>query len=106
MYQLQWMSAHGYSISDIIDSMQEYVMDFDCDDYGHNIIGLFEDWNFNTAFNGSSWVCYKEFLENEFLEINYVNMLILRLYDVKERTQLLAWYKNYQRSHKELDWKD
>lgn len=68
-YQLEWMIAHGYTIENLIQQLDEmremyeavYTM-HDIKDY--TIADLFAEWEFNTGFNGELWACYSEWLDN------------------------------------------
>lgn len=57
-YKMNWMKSHGYTLSDMIVSISEFVADG----------GSVEDWEFDCGFNGEIWACFDEWLENEATE--------------------------------------
>lgn len=62
-YRLEWMLAHGYSLSDLINQLEMYMLD---DTNPEDTLNdIFEEWEYDSGFNGELWVCYDEWLENE-----------------------------------------
>lgn len=56
-FRLKWMLSHGYSISDLISSMQTMWLD---SDRQPDISTLFSEWELSSGFNGVLWPCYEE----------------------------------------------
>ena len=69
-YQLQWMMEHGYSLKDLMDSMEEYTLSGEC---FQNLkpescltSQIFWEWECNCGFDGEIWVCFEEWLQTEY----------------------------------------
>ena len=57
-YQLQWMIDHGFSLKDLMESMDRYFMND-----GDSIQELFEDWECNCGFGGILYACKDEAID-------------------------------------------
>ena len=71
-YKLDWLLKHGYTLTDLInelDKMQEENPD-------DSVSQLFNDWEYGFGFGSEIWVCYKEFLDNEYLDMGYMRHLL------------------------------
>lgn len=118
-YQLQWMLSHGYSLTDLMQSMtkcyeyhDQHITDYYDEikpdsPYGiadvvpagmkADIEGIFKSWEFDSdAFNGSCWVCFDEFCNAELLDKEYVLWLLDEVSqdDDDLRDTYLEWLKN------------
>lgn len=56
-YRLDWMKAHGYSLTDLIKKLEEYRKENDLE----NIADVFCLWEFEDGFNGEIWSCESEY---------------------------------------------
>jgi len=94
LYQLDWMMIHGYSLTDLMDSMTtipEYHDGNISDYYEHeedtesagmraDIKGIFKSWEFDSdAFHGECWACFNEFCSTELTDIGYIKGLLDRV---------------------------
>ena len=61
-YQLQWMIDQGYSLADLINGLNELAKDAEP---GTTVQELFNEWELDSGFNGSLWVCEDEWKMNE-----------------------------------------
>lgn len=71
-YRLRWMIDHGYTLVDLIkemDKMQEGWPDA-------AMSQMFDEWEFCYGFGSEIWVCYDEFMENEFLNSYYMSQIL------------------------------
>lgn len=59
-YQLQWMMDHGYSLRDLMQSMDEYYDDKYIDIVGRTFDDLFTEWKNESGFNQKLWSCKEE----------------------------------------------
>ena len=102
LYQLDWMMSHGYSLTDLMQSMTrcyEFHDQHITDCYNEvepdspyeiadiipagmkaDIEGIFKSWEFDTdAFNGSCWACFDEFCGAELTDVGYIKGLLDRV---------------------------
>ena len=63
-YQLQWLIDHNYSLTDLIQELEDYINQ-DSPDIKINLSKAFKEWEFNTGFNSEIYVCEKEFNDDE-----------------------------------------
>ena len=82
-YKLDWMLSHGYTLTDVYEKFMEISNNYDydpevkesnkcLDTIMDDIIDEFEETGF---LDGSMWVCYKEFLDAEAKDFDYVQHL-------------------------------
>ena len=74
-YQLKWMIEHGKSLDDLkAELLDGEQLIKDCGDKPSvaSAWGEFEDM----GFGGEMYVCYSEFLDSEFLDIDYIRSLL------------------------------
>ena len=86
MYQLDWMIRNGYSLQDILNVCREGAVEMAIDstlDSDMNIAcNQIEEYYNEQGFNGSMYVCFDEFFNAEYRDINFVvNELILKKYN-------------------------
>ena len=78
-YQLDWMKTHNHSIKELIQKIQEYRLDAiddgAFDDDTTDLIFL-EQFEANDGFNGELYVCFDEFLNNEYQDADYMRTLL------------------------------
>ena len=94
-YQLHWMISHGYALSDLFEIFTEIASQVIEDDpmmipsNGEEVLSLAEaskeTFLDSQGFgSGSMYACFDEFLENEFLDPDYMVQLI-RMMPEKEK---------------------
>lgn len=89
-YRLYWMLTHGYTIVDLINSLEAYREE----DPEETIPALLETWEQDSGFDGSLWSCYEEFLECEFQNKEYMRKLLSK----DEYKAYMKWY-TAEKSH-------
>lgn len=70
-YKLDWMLHHGYTLANLmdeLDSMQEESED--------TVSQLFIDWEYGFGFGSEIWVCFNEFIDNEYQDKGYMKQLL------------------------------
>lgn len=77
IYRLQWMMDHGFTIPDLIKNLEPMIEE-DSNESGvrTSLQSLFQAWEFGIGFDSEIWLCYQEFLENEYpmiLKLQYMN---------------------------------
>jgi hypothetical protein len=73
-YKLDWMTNHGCSLSDLIFELEELRLD----NPNAEITELFDDFecNYGFKFGSEIWACFDEFIDNEFLDDDYMYVLL------------------------------
>ena len=72
-YKLDWLLKHSYTLVDLLnelDSLQEDAEE------GTSVSQLFTDWEYGFGFGSEIWVCYQEFIDNEYLDMGYMKQLL------------------------------
>ena len=78
-YKLDWMISHGHTLEELMHELN--IMQKE--ENSSTVSNLYEDWEYGFGFSGEIWVCYDEFIECEFLNIDYMkNILTKHEYDV------------------------
>lgn len=76
-YQFDWMISHGYivdSLSDVADEQKYECFNGLCKlDYQ---TPTFSDYLFEHGFGGETWACYDEFLQAEYLDVDYMHTIL------------------------------
>ena len=84
LYQLDWMMRQGYSLNDIFEICREgaveMAIDGTMDPDMNGAMNQIEDYYEEQGFNGSMYVCFNEFLENEYLTRLYIVGLLSKSY--------------------------
>ena len=63
-YKLQWLINHNYSLTDLIQELENYINQ-DSPDIKINLSKTFKEWEFNTGFNSEIYACEKEYYDAE-----------------------------------------
>lgn len=71
-YQLNWMSMHGYGLDDIISRLNG----LEKDEPNRKVETLYQEWEYNSGFNGELWACYDEFLSSEYKDRFYMRKIL------------------------------
>lgn len=71
-YQLNWMIMHGYGLDDIISRLN----DLKKDEPKIDVETLYQEWEYNSGFNGELWTCYDEFLSSEYKDRSYMRKIL------------------------------
>ena len=74
-FKLKWMINHGYTLYDLMESLERYTRDEierffqrkekHFDELDINITTIFPKWELECGFNGSVYPCFEEWLEND-----------------------------------------
>lgn len=62
--KLQWMAAHGYSITSLLKEFHEFLLNAD-PNFERPIEGLIKEWEDDQGFGGSIWPCWQEWLDEQ-----------------------------------------
>lgn len=81
-YKLDWMIQHGYTLTDLIELL---------DNYCYGVYDDFKIWQKDEGFNGDIWASYDEFIDNEHEDEEYMGSLL----DVDEFDQYLEDRKTW-----------
>lgn len=73
-YKLDWMLHHGYTLTDLINGL-ELMREENEDD---SIQQLFVDWEYGFGFGSEIWVCFDEFIDNEYTDTDYMKQILTR----------------------------
>lgn len=72
-YKLDWMISHGHTLEELVHEEEDST----------TVLSLYEDWEYEFGFGSEIWACYDEFIECEFLDIDYIkNILTKHEYDI------------------------
>ena len=79
-YKLDWMLHHGHTLEDLINSLSDCM-----EEVNEDFVVVFDIWESDYGFGSEIWVCFDEFIDNEYQDEGYMK-------------QLLNWeeYKKYQ----------
>lgn len=83
-YKLHWMATHGYSLSQMVEELQN-LSDESAD--GDSVTELFDEWELMHGFGGAIWSGQSEFFDNEYKEPAVISPL---LYTTEERLAYLG----------------
>ena len=67
-FKLEWMLAHGYTLKDLIDELEQLRKESP----ELSLESIFHDWEFEYGFNTEIWPCFEEFLDCEYREMRCV----------------------------------
>ena len=70
-YQLDWLKNHNFSIKDLLQKIEKIPFSRE-----RNIVEDKLDAFEEIGFDGEIYVCFKEFLDNEFQEKDYMKFLL------------------------------
>lgn len=72
-FKLHWMICHGITVADLLAAYSNYWGEVESDEEG-----MYDFWKHleETGFNGEFWPCFKEFLDNEFKDVNLMYQLL------------------------------
>ena len=79
-YKLVWMLEHGHTLREYVGELKDYSNDLN-DGGGAEAITPLNDvavaWEYDSGFgNHECWVCYREFVDNEYRNVKYVEHLL------------------------------
>lgn len=78
-YKLDWMISHGHTLEELVHELSIMQKEED----STTVLSLYEDWEYEFGFGSEIWACYDEFIECEFLDIDYIkNILTKHEYDI------------------------
>lgn len=120
LYQLDWLSSHGYSVMDVVEEISECIADrisiemnspysdYDLGQgrriggrkYEKDITDIYREevaaWSRDGGFLGEIWACFNEFLDAEYTDIDYILNLIKRDPDERILRQLYAEERGFK----------
>lgn len=70
-YQLDWLRNHNFSIKDLLQVIEETPFSREVN-IVEDKLSAFEE----VGFNGELYVCFNEFLDNEFQDKDYMKFLL------------------------------
>lgn len=70
-YKLDWMLQHGYTLEHLVEEVTDYM-----DEVGWPFKETYKLWERDCGFDGEIWVCYDEFLDNEYQDVGYMKELL------------------------------
>lgn len=92
-YRVQWMLTHGFGLSSLLNELDDLVKENeDANITPKMAFQEFED----IGFNGQLWVCFDEFMQNEYQDRTYIENLINTIPFSN------YWYLIYQEEKTEL----
>lgn len=90
LYMVDWKRNHMITVDREMDSIKDYYEFIVESDYNENLY-TYDDYIEEFGYDGELYVCYDEFLENEYLEDDYIcglldNEKLIAMYykDIKE----------------------
>lgn len=81
LYKIDWKYTHMITAQREIDEIKNYYADLVDDDTEYTYNDYLEEF----GYNGELYVCYEEFLDNEYLDEDYMCKLL-------DDEQLIAMY--------------
>ena len=63
-YKLQWLIDHNYSLTDLIQALEDYINQ-EFSDIKINLSKAFEEWESDSGFNSEIYACEEEFNDAE-----------------------------------------
>lgn len=82
LYKLAWEQDHKITRTKKKAALLDYYKNFADNDFGYT----FEDYLDEFGYDGEIYVCYDEFLDNEYLDDEYMHTLL------KGQTKLIKLY--------------
>lgn len=97
-YRLHWMLSQGFSLTDLVDRMNENYNEYAEEDTGCYTPGnAFADMEDNTGLGASSlWVCMDEFLHAEYQDETFMKELLANYPAPYTKNKALELYKKYK----------
>ena len=77
-YQLAWMIQHGHSIDELLSILREAIEKNDMYDVAANTADFVEEYFEDQGFGGEMYVCYDEFLDAEYTDVQYIRQLLTK----------------------------
>ena len=70
-YKLDWMLHHGHTLEDMINSLSDCI-----EESNEDLIVVFDVWESDYGFGSEIWVCFDEFIDNEYQNKGYMWKLL------------------------------
>jgi hypothetical protein len=70
-YKLDWMLRHGYTLTQLINELAYYM-----EEANDDLETVFDVWEFDYGFGSEIWVCFDEFIVNEYQDKHYMKQLL------------------------------
>jgi len=109
LYQLDWMMSHGYSLDDLMESMNnsevvDHNSNINDDKNGGmraNIPDIFRSWEIESGFKDSCYVCFDEFCGTWLFDRRYIMELTKTVSDVARQVNIrkayVEWYVEWEK---------
>lgn len=100
LYQLDWMMSHGYSLADLIKALDGAWSGVPCivrKEEPMSVARLYDAVVEDLGFGGECFVCFDEFMQNEYLDCEYIHALCEPL-----GYSGAALYRQYEEDSKQL----
>lgn len=77
-YKLEWLLAHGYTLQDVIDGIEQYRTELmtDAEEDKPDVRKIFEQWQDERGFDSQIWACFPEFCMCELRDKDYMKKLL------------------------------
>jgi len=72
-YQLDWMLRHGYTLTQLIGELSVCM-----EEANDDLETVFDVWEFDYGFGSEIWVCFDEFIVNEYQDKHYMKQLLTK----------------------------
>lgn len=70
-YKLDWMLRHGYTLEDLVRSLSDCM-----EEVNEDFVVVFDIWESDYGFGSEIWVCFDEFIDNEYQDKGYMKQLL------------------------------
>lgn len=70
-YKLDWMLNHGYTLDDLISVLSDCI-----EEAKEDLAVVFDVWESDYGFGSEIWVCFDEFIDNEYQNSAYMWKLL------------------------------
>lgn len=67
-YKLNWMAIHGYTVLDLVRSVENYRKSLEMDGTNNSLENILDEWENDCGFCGEIWACYDEWEASELYE--------------------------------------
>ena len=95
LYKLNWINVH-IPIARQLATYREYIVEQE-EDYDDNY--TYEDFLFDNGFQGELYADFEEFLENEYMDKEYMRYLLDNSIFWKRYLEVIKDYKNLRKQY-------
>lgn len=72
-YKLDWMLRHGYTLTQLIEELAYYM-----EEANDDLETVYDVWEYDYGFGSEIWVCFDEFIVNEYQDKHYMKQLLTK----------------------------